>query len=229
MSTTDSGTHRIGISERSLAVWEVLSVISSGLIAEWILVAVAGFPKLIIAVPVVFAFALMFLSHRERGETLRDIGFRFDNSLRAFVMLLPPLALLTGLLLAVGFRSSGGINFLRWGGNSSLVWKFSLGFGWALVQQYTLQGFINRRIAGLVGSNWVSVLLVATVFAGLHLPNPWLTLLTFCGGAISAAVYQRAPNLFVLALSHVLITWVAISVFPPKWLHHMRFGLKYFQ
>ena len=227
MSTTDSGTDRSGIRERSLAGWEVLSVISSALIAEWMLVAVAGFPKLIVAVPVGLAFALMFLSHRARDESLRDIGFRFDNLLRAFAMLLPPLALLTILLLGVGYSSSS-LNFFRWG-SGSLVWKFSLALGWALVQQYALQGFINRRIAGLVGKNWVSVLLVASVFAGLHLPNPWLTLLTFCGGAVSAAVYQRAPNLFALALSHAVVTWVAISTFPPKWLHHMRFGLKYFQ
>jgi len=70
--------------------------------------------------------------------------------------------------------------------------------------------------------------LVAMVFGGLHLPNPLLTILTLGGGIIWAAVYQRAPNLFALALSHSLMTWVLVSTLPASALNHLRIGFKYF-
>ena len=103
-----------------------------------------------------------------------------------------------------------------------------LGFGWGLVQQYVLQGFINRRAQLLWGPSWFSILLVAVIFAGLHLPNPWLTMITFAGGVIWAAVYQRAPNIFALAVSHSVMTWVLVSTLPASALNHLRIGFKYF-
>ena len=77
---------------------------------------------------------------------------------------------------------------------------------WGLMQQYVLQGFINRRAQMALGRGWPSVLLVAFVFALLHLPNPWLAFATFAGGLVWAYVYQRAPNLLALALSHALMS-----------------------
>ena len=123
----------------------------------------------------------------------------------------------------------GEINFLRWHPGRPIASQLILGFGWGLVQQYVLQGFIlNRRVASHLGPGWLSALLVAIVFGGLHLPNPWLTLVTFAGGAIWAAVYQRAPNLFALAVSHSLMTWVLVSTLPASALNHLRIGFKYF-
>jgi membrane protease YdiL (CAAX protease family) len=60
------------------------------------------------------------------------------------------------------------------------------------------------------------------------LPNVWLAVATFTGGVVWAAVYQRAPNLFALALSHALMTGVIIATLPPSALHHLRIGFKYF-
>jgi len=62
----------------------------------------------------------------------------------------------------------------------------------------------------------------------LHLPNPWLMAATFLGGLIWAAVYQRAPNLWALALSHALMTWVLISTLPAAALGGLRVGYKFF-
>jgi len=214
--------------DRALASWEIASVVSSILIAEWILSAVIGRSKLVVAIPIGLAFVLIIGSHRLRGETLRELGFRFDNFLRAGKLLVLPMLITAVLCLLVGWWFGGEVNFLRWHTGRPIVAQLVLGFGWGLVQQYVLQGFINRRAQIIWGQSWLSVLLVAIVFGGLHLPNPWLSFVTFAGGVIWAAVYQRAPNLFALAVSHSLMTWVLVSTLPASALNHLRIGFKYF-
>lgn len=212
---------------RSLAAWEIVSVVSSTVIAEWGVMAVAGDNKLLIAVPVSLAFIYMFLSHRAHGESARDLGWRVDNFMHAGGLLLVPMLLVTILFILVGwFRSELRIGGSRagWSILGMPVW----GFAWGLMQQYVLQGFINRRAQILWGRGVRSVLLVACIFATLHLPNPSLTITTFVGGIVWAAVYQRAPNLFALALSHTFMTWVLISTIPDTALRGLRVGYKYF-
>lgn len=216
------------IGDRALASWEIASVVSSILIAEWILSAVIGRSKAVVAIPIGLAFVLIIGSHRLRGETLRDIGFRIDNFFRASKLLVVPMFATALVCLLAGWLFGGQINFLRWHTGRPIVAQLVLGFGWGLVQQYVLQGFINRRAEIIWGQNWLSVLLVAVIFGALHLPNPWLSFVTFAGGAIWAAVYQRAPNLFALAVSHSLMTWVLVSTLPATALNHLRIGFKYF-
>ena len=217
-----------GIGDRSLAAWEIASVASSVLIAEWILSAVIGRGKLVVTIPICLAFVLMIGSHRLRGETVRDLGFRFDNFLRAGKLLLLPMVFTAVLCLLAAWWFGGEINFLRWHAGRPIAGQLILGFSWGLVQQYVLQGFINRRAQMIWGRGWLSVLLAAAVFGGLHLPNPWLTFVTFAGGLIWATVYQRTPNLFAIALSHSLMTWVLVSTLPASALNHLRIGFKYF-
>jgi hypothetical protein len=216
------------IGDRALASWEIASVVSSILIAEWILSAVIGRSKAVVAIPIGLAFVLIIGSHRLRGETLRDVGFRIDNFFRASKLLVVPMLVTALLCFLAGWLFGGEINFLRWHTGRPIVTQLVLGFGWGLVQQYVLQGFINRRAQIIWGQNWLSVLLVAMIFGGLHLPNPWLSFVTLAGGAIWAAVYQKAPNLFALAVSHSLMTWVLVSTLPATALNHLRIGFKYF-
>lgn len=216
------------IGDPALAAWEIVSVVSSILIAEWILSAVAELSKLIVAVPVALAFAFMFFSHRVRKETLRDLGFRFDNFVRAILLLLLPMLAVSILLVILRRWSGERMDFLRWHTGTPLIVRLVLGWGWGLAQQYVLQGFLNRRATNVLGRGWPSILLTAAIFAGLHLPNAWLVAVTFMGGLIWAAVYQRAPNLFALAVSHSLMTWVVVSTVPASALHHLRIGFSYF-
>lgn len=211
--------------DRSLAAWEIVSVVSSCLIAEWVITAVAGSSNILIVVPIIFAFGFMFWSHRLRGESLKDIGFRLDNFGSALRLLVLPMILATAILLGIGYWN-GSIDFFRWRGGVILGMPL-LGILWGLVQQYALQGFINRRAQIAWGSGTVSILIVAILFGAFHLPNPALTAATFIGGLIWATVYQRVPNLFALAISHGLMTWIFISTLPSGSLRGLRVGYKF--
>jgi membrane protease YdiL (CAAX protease family) len=213
---------------RALAAWEIVSIATSTVIAEWAVLAL-GSRKLWLAVPVACAFALMFYSHKLRGESLRDLGWRTDNFMRAARLLMLPMLAASILLVLVGWLWFGGsFSFGQrragWAIFGFPVW----GFAWGLLQQYVLQAYINRRAQTLFGKGAASITIVALLFALLHLPNPWLMCATFLGGLIWAAVYQRAPNLYALAISHAVLTWVLISTLPADALRGLRVGYKFF-
>ncbi len=150
-----------------------------------------------------------------------------DNFLEAVRLLILPVLFAVIALLITGWLT-GGLRLALPRSPVALVWGLVAGILWGLFQQYLVQGFVNRRAQLVWGRGALSIVATGLVFALVHLPNPWLTLITFIGGSASAAVYQRAPNLPALALAHAVVTWTLISTVPQSALGGLRVGFIYF-
>ncbi|MBV9241114.1 MAG: CPBP family intramembrane metalloprotease, partial [Acidobacteria bacterium] len=104
-----------------------------------------------------------------------------------------------------------------------------VGISWGVLQEYWVQGFVNRRAMQSVGRGPLSITITAAVFGLLHMPNPLLASATFAVGLPFAWVYQKRPNLYALGLAHSILTVVLISSFPDELLGGLRVGLQYFR
>ena len=186
--------------------------------------AFVGNSKVVGAIPVVLALAFMILSHRERGESARDIGLRLDNLLPAVRLLLLPTIIAATLILCISWLIRGSGFAL-----APLRLRFLALPFWALFQQYAIQGFINRRAQLSLGMGVKSIVLAAGLFSLVHAPNPLLMVLTLIGGLLWATVYQRVPNLFALALSHAITSLLVTLSVSPHLVNGMRVGMKYFR
>jgi membrane protease YdiL (CAAX protease family) len=211
------------IGQRTMAVWEITSLLISCLIAEWVVLSLFGGNRVLVAVPVLPALVLMFVSHRTHDEGLRQLGFRLDNFLAAMRLLVLPTVVVLGVIVAVAWVLPGSHFVMR-----LLRPRFLSIPLWALLQQYGLQGYINRRAQIVFGPGAKSILLTALLFSLVHLPNPMLSTLTLIGGVVWAAVYQREPNLFALAISHTFASITVALALPPEVMNSLRVGFKYF-
>ena len=125
----DSNSHAF-IGDRALATWEVVSVVSSVFIAEWMVASAAGLSKSIVAIPITLALLFMVFSHATRTESFEQLGFRFDDFFRALKLLLLPMIAVAVILLIVGWRLGEKVDFLKWHGSRPLAVQLFVGFAW---------------------------------------------------------------------------------------------------
>jgi len=162
---------------------------------------------------VVFATALIGLllsGDATLAGSFRDAGFRLDTAAHAAALLAP----MTGLIIAVTVLAGQLLGSIDFPTPHDAWMSLSEAFALGLAQQYVLLAFFYRRFERLLGRNAVAVVATALVFAIFHLPNPFLTIVTLFAGLLCAAVYQRAPNLWINGLAHGLISYHLYHALP---------------
>lgn len=99
---------------------------------------------------------------------------------------------------------------------------------WGGAQQWILQTVVLRE-AQRATSPAMAIVLAAGLFAVVHLPNPFLTVVTFAGGLAWCSIYARHPNVLPLALSHALATLAILYAFDEAITGRLRIGYSYLQ
>jgi hypothetical protein len=171
----------------------------------------------------IFILGFFILSHILRGERTAGLGLRWDNFRECVEAMAPALLLLALSLIACGVL----LETMR---------PISLEYGficllaycpWGIFQQYLLNGYIANRLAAVVSARRVP-LMAATLFAGAHLPNWFLMVVTFAMGYYSAKIFMRYRNIYFLGLAHAVIGTALFVVIPDSISHHLTVGPGFF-
>lgn len=221
------------LSLRAVTWLEIVSVLGSVLLSVWALVPLYPQSRWPVLLPAALALWLVVNSQRQRGESWHDVGFRAEGFGYAFKLLALPMLLAIAVMSLISWKLN---SFQR---TSQFALNLFVAPLWGIVQQYITQGFLYRRVRSLIvqpqtspleqrtqvrKAIWVS----ASCFAFVHLPNPTLTLLTLVAGLLWSWVYERAPNLWALGLSHGILSAVLMHSMPAWFLQSMSIGYKHF-
>jgi hypothetical protein len=163
-----------------------------------------------------------FLLHRDNPKTL---GVRAENlwpatkqaaivyGIFAAGLLMTGIALRQSLHLPPNYRSFGR------------MWLY---FTFCLLQQIALNSLLMNRLVSLISRRWLASIIVGTIFAALHWPNPVLVPLTFIGGTAMAWMFARVRNILPLAAGQALLGSLVWWAFPIAWHHMLRVGPGYY-
>ncbi len=184
------------------------------------------FPGSSVAIVVLY-FGIPIASHLRRGETPRDIGLRFDNAGKSFRDVLIFVGPLVPVTIVIG-ELLGSLDFSSTYDGLLFVGALKR-IAWSTAQQYALVAFFYRRSTEVVPGRWPPILLAAGVFGLIHLPNPFLTVLTFLLGSLSCWLYRRTPNVFVLGLAHAVLSFAISRSLPVGLTFKMRVGPGFFE
>jgi hypothetical protein len=171
----------------------------------------------------IFILAFFIVSHILRGERGAGLGFRWGNFRECVEHMAPALLLIALALLSLGLL----LQTMR---------PISLEYGclcllaycpWGVFQQYLVNGYIANRLAMVAAPRYVP-LIAATLFAGAHLPNWFLMMVTFVAGYYSTRVFMKYRNLYFLGLAHGVIGTLLFVVVPDSISHHLTVGPAFF-
>jgi membrane protease YdiL (CAAX protease family) len=221
------------LSLRLVTLIEITSVIGSVLLIVWAIAPLFPQTRWLMIPPGIFAFSLILYSHHIRRESWSEIGFTSRHFRPALRLLATPVLIGGSVLMLFGYFQNSFHRSTHFELNLIVV------PAWGIVQQYVLQGYVYRRVRQLLVHDQLKVelrkrrlrlsqLSTAGLFALVHLPNLTLTLLTFLAAVIWSWVYERAPNLWALGLSHGLLSLMLMHSSPTWLLQSMSVGYKHF-
>ena len=148
--------------------------------------------------------ALLVWSKNSRSESLRELGFRWDNwRSSGRIVFAGTLAALVALTVVWSLFHPLDLGFWRGRAFWLRLIQYPL---WALVQQYIALAFFFRRYRDVFAPrHFLAILASAATFSAMHIPNPPLLIFTFAGGLFWSWAYHKRPNLLVIALSHTIL------------------------
>ena len=144
-----------------------------------------------------------------------------------------PAALLPALWKSAAFTAAAGFGIYlagsrlgTWHDQRDVGTTMLLLIPWGFGQQFALHTVFLREAQATCGRP-AGIVLAAALFAALHLPNPFLSAMTFAGALAWCWIYDRHPNLLPLALSHALLTLAILCAFSEAITGHLRVGAAY--
>ena len=142
----------------------------------------------------------------------------------AFLPALRDAAILT--LTAAGVFLLGGMFLQTLHARENALGDLAFLLAWGGGQQFVLQTVVLPE-AYAKSDAQRAPFLAATLFGALHLPNPFLSAVTFIGAVFWCRIYMRHPNILPLALSHALATMAILVSFDDKVTGRLRVGVSY--
>jgi Type II CAAX prenyl endopeptidase Rce1-like len=167
----------------------------------------------------VLFFWLTLVSHWLHRDRAADLGLRLDTLPRALAEALAVIAPALLLGAVAGLLIDGAPRL----GARSVTLAFLASYPWALFQQYGLQCFFAQRLKTVLRDR-PRAIVCAALFATLHLPNPFLTVVTFGAGYSFCVLFRRCPNLFAISAAHALSATLLYHSLPTSITHLMRVG-----
>ncbi|MDP2577666.1 MAG: CPBP family glutamic-type intramembrane protease [Candidatus Palauibacterales bacterium] len=166
--------------------------------------------------------AIPFASVWLHGDSLRELGLRFDNFWASARDVGAITLIGAGFVLAIGMLVGSAPSL-----ETVTLRRFLLYPFWGLAQQFAMQSFTYRRVREGLKAPIPAAALTAMLFALPHLPNWSLASVTLLGGYVWCRLFERNPNLFTLALSHGWLAVLLRATWPAVWLHNLRIGPGY--
>jgi len=189
-------------------------IVATVLVYTWIVAPVAPRWTAALAAALVLAFAVVRAA--QRGE--------WGVAPAAFLPALRAAAVFTAAAAAA--IAGAGWRLGSWHARPARAADAALLVFWALGQQFALQ-IVLLRDAQAIGPRTAAIFVAAAAFAALHLPNPFLMGATFVAAIVWCAIYDRAPNVVPLALSHALLTLFVLMALSDDVTGRLRVGAAY--
>ena len=198
-----------------------VAILAVVLAYTWVIDPIA--PGWVTPIPVVLVL-LLVIWHHVAERPVRPDGSTWGLTPSAFVPALwrsTLLTMLAGIAIALA-----GARLGMWHDRRDAAASLALLIPWGFGQQFALQTVFLREAQTAVGRP-AGIVLAAVLFAALHLPNPFLTAMTFAGALAWCWIYDRYPNVLPLSLSHALLTLAILYAFDERTTGHLRVGAAY--
>lgn len=202
-----------------------ITLLSSYILVFW------GFYRFIVRLPVeveelfikpLFWLLPVYLLVKKEKVGLSSLGITSKNIFPSIY-----LSISLGILLAIGgilvnLIKYSNFEFSANVGEGIFLYSFAISFVTAITEEITFRGYLFNRLLNTTNKEWVSNLIISTLWALVHVPisvfwwkfDPSVTVvylsLMFLYSLGAGFVFARTKNIFSSILLHVLWGWPII-------------------